>query len=264
MRTLLLSLAGFAVPLIALAEAPLWQDVKESSIAASAPREIVPKTYRTVRLNTEAMSRLLAGAPMEFSAAAKTTHVIITLPKSDGTLARFEITESPMVSPQVAAEVPDWKTYSGRGIDDPTATARLSWSKDGFRAYVIGADGTHIVDPYSAGDRENYIAYRKQDLGEERGSFHCDIDRFFAENGNGATRRRSQLDDVNAPAAPAFSNGANLRTYRLAIATTGEYTVNRGGQGPALTDVMNAVNRINTVYRRDFAIALTLVSGTNT
>lgn len=203
------------------------------------------------------MAQLLAGAPMEFTDAAKTTHVIVALPKSDGSLTRFEITESPMVSPQVAAEVPDWKTYSGRGIDDPTAVARLSWSKDGFRAYILGAEGAHYVDPYSSGDRDNYIAYRKQDLGAAKASFHCDIDRFMAENGNGPA-------SPAVPAAPAFSNGANLRTYRLAIATTGEYTVNRGGQAAALNDVMNAVNRINLVYRRDLAIALTLVSGTNT
>ena len=62
---------------------------------------------------------------------------------------------------------------------------------------------------------------------------------------------------------PEFSVGANLRTYRIAVATTAEYTAARGGQDSALTAVMNGINRISLVYRRDLAVALTLVSGTN-
>jgi len=263
MRNLFAFLFVVVAPFSSFAQPALWQDVKESSIASTGPREVVPRVYRTLRLDGAAMGELLGSAPMEFTVAAKSTHVIITIPKSDGTLARFEITESPILSPQVAAEAPDWKTYSGRGLDDPTAVGRFSWSKDGFRAYVIGADGAHYVDPYSAGDRENYIAYRKQDLGEENGTFHCGIDRFIAENGSGSYKNR-ETTDAAGPDAPLFSNGANLRTYRLAIATTGEYTVNRGGQTSALADVMNAVNRINLVYRRELSVAFTLVSGSNT
>ncbi len=86
-----------------------------------------------------------------------------------------------MVSAQVAKEKPDWKTYSGRGIDDPTAVARLSWSNEGLRAYVLGADGAYFVDPYSARDRENYIVYFKHDAGEAAGSFHCELDRFLPQ-----------------------------------------------------------------------------------
>ena len=265
MRTILASLILAAVPFSAFAESPLWQDVKESSIVVSGRREAPPKFYRTMRLNTEAMERLLASAPMEFSAAAKNTHVIITLPKSDGTMARFEIVESPMLAPNVAAEIPDWKTYSGRGLDDPTASARLSWSKAGLRAFIIGADGSHYVDPYSAGDRTNYIAYRKQDVGlEGRGAFHCNFDRMLTENGKGRADARSSAGEVNAPAAPAFSNGTNLRTYRVAIATTGEYTQKFANQTAALQDVTNAINRINLIYQRDLSIRLTLVSGAAT
>src|SRR3954470_18821721 len=100
MRKILASFFIVTVPFTVFAESPLWQDVKESSIVARGQREVVPKTYRTVRLNPDAMGRLLASAPMEFSVAAKNTHVIIALPKADGTMARFEITESPMVSPK--------------------------------------------------------------------------------------------------------------------------------------------------------------------
>ncbi|HKP05046.1 MAG TPA: zinc-dependent metalloprotease family protein [Chthoniobacterales bacterium] len=261
MRKLIASFLIVFVPIGAFAQSALWQDVRESEIATKRPSQVLPQRYRTLRLNTVAMAQLLNSAPMEFSDAAKTRHVIITLPKADGGFWRFEITESPMVSPQVAAEAPDWKTYSGQGIEDRTATVRLSWSKEGLRAFIIGADGSHYLDPYSPGDPENYIAYRKQDLEAPKSSFHCEIDRLF-ELGKRATAgdRRAPIE----PAVPEFSNGANLRTYRIAIATTGEYTVDRGGQATALADVMNAVNRLILIYRRDLSLTFTLVSGTNT
>ena len=238
----------------------IWQDVKESSVVPNGARGIVPQSYRTVRLNKDALAQALSGAPLEFTEAAKSVKVVITLPKPDGSFARFQIQESPILSPKVAAEVPDWKSYSGQGIDDPTAVARFDWSARGFHGYVIGIDGTYLVDPYSANDLENYIAYYKRDAGGGQGLFHCKLDEYLSRDEMRPANQRAPMPDL---IGPAFSNGSNLRTYRLAIATTGEYTVNRGGQDAALADVMNAVNRINTIYRRDLAVSFTLVSGKN-
>jgi len=176
-------------------------------------------------------------------------------------MARFHIVESPMISAAVARERPDWKTYAGRGIDDPTAVMRASWSSEGFRAYVLGSSGAYFVDPYAKGDRDNYIVYFKADAGSARGDFHCAVDQYMDKVG----RKTGNAENARSAAAPSpeFSAGANLRTYRVAVATTGEYTVARGGQNAALTEVMNGINRINAVYRRDLSVGLQLVSTTN-
>ena len=244
------------------AEQPLWHDVKESSIAVAGERTVVPAFYRTLRANKDALTQVLSRTPLEFTPAAASNAVEIVLPKPDGTMERFRIVESPMISAEVARERPDWKTYEGRGIDDPTAMMRASWSAEGFRAYVIGADGAYLIDPYATQDRENSISYFKADAASSRGDFHCAIDRYMDEATNreaGEVQRRG--GGTVRPAA--FTAGPNLRTYRVAVATTGEYTAARGGQNGALTEVMNGINRINVVYRRDLAVALTLVSGTN-
>lgn len=249
------------LPVVAFAQAVLWQDVKLDSVRTNAAGQNLPARYRALRLNKTAMAELLAKAPMEFTSAAKAGSVVITIPMPNGTLARFRVQESPMLSPQVAAQAPDWKTYSGQGIDDPTAVARFSFSASGFRGYILGASGAILIDPAASGDTENYIVYNKADLGDEKGSFHCEIDRLVSQAGRAKAIASTTM---NASAAAQFANGANLKTYRLAIATTGEYTVDRGGQDSAFADVMNAVNRINTVYRRDASVTFTLVSGKNT
>lgn len=61
----------FLTPLGAFAQSAIWEDVKPNSIALSGPRRIVPKSYRTVRLNKDALMQLLAQAPMEFTEAKR-------------------------------------------------------------------------------------------------------------------------------------------------------------------------------------------------
>lgn len=238
----------------------LWESIDEHSVAPAAKRLITPRAYRMLRLDTVALARALAKAPMEFTREAKENPVIIHLPKPDGTFVRFRIEESPMLSPEIAAQVPDWKTYSGCGVDDPTVVVRFSWSASGLRAAILERDGYYYIDPYSANDHANYIAYFKRDLRSERGDFHCALDKYLANKGQSPAKAAG----IGATTTPQFSNGTNLKTYRLAIATTGEYTVDRGGQAAALNDVMNAVNRINLIYRRDVSVSFTLVSGANT
>ena len=112
-----------------------------------------------VRLNKAALDELLRNAPREGSATPST--VIVALPMPDGTFARFRVVESPMLAPELAAAFPDIRTYSGQGLDDPTATTRFGWTEAGFHAVVIGISGSVYIDPYAAGDVEHYISFRK-------------------------------------------------------------------------------------------------------
>lgn len=253
----LLSLSGMAWAASTSSDG-LWTEVKNLSVAATPQMPAIPSAYRTLSLKQSAFAALLASAPMEFSDKAKSTEVVITLPRPAGGFARFRIEESPMLSPEVAAQAPDWKTYSGRGLDDPASVVRFSWSNAGLRAAVLQSDGMYYIEPISANDLGNYICFSKSALKSERTSFHCGLDEYFR------TRPAALPAGPDRATAPSLSNGSNLKTYRLAIATTGEYTVDRGGQAAAFTDVMNAVNRINLVYRRDLSVSFTLVSGTNT
>ncbi len=257
MPKLFVVLVLILIPLGAFAETPLWQDVNPASIAIAGKRPARPNSYRTVRLNTQALGSLLAQAPLEFTSAARQKIVILEVPMPDGRLARFRIEESPVLAPHVAAELPGVKTFSGQGIDEPAATARFDWiPSKGFHGYILAQAGTVYIDPYQENDREHYLVYCKHQYGggTKRSSFHCDSD--------------SSPSLIRAPYKSSrpiadFANGADLRTYRIAIAGTGEYTASQGGQASALAAVTTAVNRLTGIYRREAAISFTLVSGTN-
>lgn len=87
--------------------------------------------------------------------------VVIALPMPDGTFARFRAKESSILSDSLAAAFPEMRTYTGQGLDDPTATTRFGWTAAGFHAIVIGQSGSVYIDPYRRGDTEYYISFRK-------------------------------------------------------------------------------------------------------
>jgi hypothetical protein len=69
--------------------------------------------------------------------------------------------------------------------------------------------------------------------------------------------------DRSVLVSPSNPSGANLRTYRLAVATTGEYYAGRdAGDGDAdvLASVVAVVNRVNAVYETEVAIRFVLAA----
>ena len=229
----------------------LWQEIDEKTISVQGDRATIPNVYRTFRLDQKQLASLLAGAPKEFSQAAAVATVIITIPLPDGRLAKFHIQESPIMEPELAAEFPQVKTYRGQGIDDPTATTRFDWTPDGFHAIVLSSGNTFYVDPYSKGDTANYISYYKRDLQKQGQSFQC----FFDE---------ANKDLPLAPpsrAIPYVANAGTLRTYRLALAATVEYTTAAGGTvAGAMSRMTTTMNRVNGIYERDLSIRMVMVA----
>ena len=256
-----------AGPLCAqLKSSALWQDVSEAQAAAapgtaqraSAKREIIPQKYRSMALKKTAMRLLLNRAPRESAGALTKDGVEISLPLPDGGYGRFRVMESPIMENGLAAKYPEIKTYVVQGIDDPSASGRIDMTPRGLRAMVLSAKGSFFVDPYWSNSDEVSIVYYKRDHldREKMKNFACGV----------AGREASALNTASRPAA-ARPTGTNLRTYRLALATTGEYSVAVAGGSPSKANVLAAmvtsVNRVNVVYEREFAIRMTLVANTN-
>ncbi len=235
----------------------LWQQIDESNLRTSNLRASLSDKVPVYSLNRAMLNNILDGAPIEFSEAAQKSVVVLEVPTPDGNIVRFRIEESPMLAPEVAAQFPTWKQYSGQGIDDPTATARFDTNANGFHGYIISAKGTFLIDPYSLTDQKNYIVYYKGDLGGTPQSFSCKV------SGGG---KIDETDVSFRSAAPqAFSNGTQLRTYRLAVSATKEYTNFFGGnQTTAFAAVQTTVNRMIGIYRRELATTFTLVSDLRT
>lgn len=233
----------------------IWQPADKSVLP---PRQTaIGEEVAVYRLDRKSLEEVFDKAPREFSDEARTVKTILEIPTPSGKAMRFQIENAPMLASDIAAQFPNWKQFVGQGIDDPTATASFDINDLGFHAYVLSAEGAFIIDPYSQTDQNNYVVYYKGSIGT-REDFSCDI-----PNGK---KNESLIKHLFAfPVNDAFSNGTQLRTFRIAVSATKEYTNFFGGNvNTAFAAIQTTVARMNTIYRRDLATTFTLVSGTNT
>jgi hypothetical protein len=244
-----------------------WTAVDDSRLAErSAERTVIPSAYKTYALNRSVINSILSNAPEEFSGESRFAQTILTLPMPDGTFARFRIEHSLIVEQGLVDKYPELgRTYNGRGIDDQTATIRLDFLPSGFHAMVLSTSGTVMVNPYYAeGDTEHYIAYFKRDA-PKRSGFSCEFDQqeAFERLFNPKGGNNSEL--IPDAASPEVTSGTTLRTYRLALAASNEYTVAVGGNtiAGALAAEVLIMNRVNGVYERDVAIRMVMVANNN-
>lgn len=239
----------------------IWETIDKSSIASAARKASAPGSYRVLRLNKDALAQQLARAPMEGSGDLGDSPVIVSLPMPDGSFQRYHIEESPIMEPSLAARLPDVKTYRGRGIDDASATTRFDWTPQGFHALVLSSKDSIYIEPASKGDTTSYVTHPGERMVGDL--LECGV---TEADGAEATARGvySQLAKSGG-ITPEVSNGSTLRTYRLAVATTGEwYGIYGGGSLPnAQAAIASIINLVDAIFEREVAIQFTLVNNTN-
>jgi uncharacterized protein (TIGR03437 family) len=232
-----------------------WSEIRGDARSSAALRTI-PNSYLALHLNEVAQREVLSHAPMEFSQAARQTQVVMTLPMPDGRLARFRVEESPVLASHLAARFPEIKTYRGRGLDDPTATSRFDVTPAGFHAIVLSTKGTIIIEPAGHNEPGKYVSYHQRDAPKGAGSFDCLVSN--AEQTSAAMLSKQLPRGAEAN----LTTGTTLRTYRLALAATAEFTQTYGGGtvAGALSAMTTTINAVNAIYERDLAIHLTLIA----
>ncbi|MBE0550991.1 MAG: hypothetical protein IH619_01245, partial [Ignavibacterium sp.] len=234
----------------------LWNSVDEAQIVTVGERHIVPQLYRTIKLDVNGMKNFLSEAPLEFSDETRSKLVVLYLPMPDGSQQRFSIVESPIMAPELASKYPEIRTYMGKGIDDPYASVRFDFTIFGFHAMILSPEGNVFIDPYSLGDTQNYLSYYTRDYLNTSKSFECEL-----------ISDESRLNELNYLKQNMIltPTGPQLRTYRVAVATTGEYTAFFGGTVPqGLAAVVTSVNRVNGVYEKEVAVRMVLVANNDT
>jgi hypothetical protein len=231
----------------------IWDDVDSSAVMRTAQsRQIVPRQFRTLQINRRSLEQALQAAPMENAGPLQRSAATIWLPLPDGSFGEFRIVESPIMEPALAQRFPEIRTWLGQGIDDPTATLRFDLTPKGFHAQIISAHGTHYIDPYQPGDIDHYIAYARHDLVRAE-RMRCEVT--GEELGDDDLHLHDHSGDLQ------LSSGATLRTYRLAVAATGEYTVFHGGTvADGLAGIVTTMNRVNGIYEREVSVRMVLVA----
>jgi subtilisin-like proprotein convertase family protein len=263
---ILAGIVGFlsfnVLPTAAWGAAGLWQDTSQASVRTISARTSNAIRERTLLLDLSGLDRLLAQAPRETFVGSGgkglSTAPILSLPLPDGSMERFRIVESPVLAPALAERYPEIRTYAAVGFDDPESSARLDRTPHGFHAMIFSNGGTVYIDPLQRGDLSHYVSYWRRDARLLNGQAPFE----------GPLRRVDSV--VNREAARLLSEGLItntgplLRTYRLAMGATGEYTQFHGGTvALGLAAITTAMNRVNGIYEREVSLRMELVANTD-
>ena len=240
--------------------------VKEWTHLTSSPpvklgvaRWVMPLRGEFFQLDRAVLQQKFALVKAAEPTAVKTMGTEMELPMPDGTTARFSIVEATVMAPELAAKFPEIKTYAGQGIDDPSATVRLDYTPAGFHAQVLSPRGAVYVDPAYRGDASYYISYNKRDYAKSLDDWSC-----LAAASGTAGRGLTGGSSSSGVTANIVQSGTTLRTYRLAVACTGEYAAYFGGTvSNAMAAIVSAVNRVDGVYETELAVRLVLIGNNN-
>jgi len=227
-----------------------WSDSPLEAPQIKGPEVIKADAYRTVKIDLSELRNTLLNAGT-VNNKEKVNAVIIEIPHPDGTSSLYEVWENNTMHAGLKAKFPEIKTYDAIGLSGDFA--KIDVTPHGFHAMILSSQkGSMFIDPYSMGDTENYKAYFKRDFRTDK-KMKCDLL-------NKVLKGKKEFN----PAEHKEFGTCELRTYRFAVAATGEYTDFHGGTvALAQAAQVTTMNRVNGLYERDMAITMTIIANNN-
>lgn len=175
--------------------------------------------------------------------------ILLTLPVGGGEIAKFQLTINTVMAPELMVKFPEIRAFNGVALDGSHYTAKVSINAHYFRAMILRpGEPTIFIDPAIFTDtvQNHYLLYTKEALLNPT-SFTCHLEKEIVKKEEGQTQVKS-------------IQSCELRTYRLAVSATAEYTNFQGGSvADAIAAQVTTINRVNSVYERDLAITLTII-----
>ncbi len=235
-----------------------WSANNESRSTITTDKAVArltyPKAFKLFNLNTELLKQelfsIVGSRPSKFSA-------VISLPNADGKYEQFQIFEASNFEPDLQAQFPDIRAYSGKGITDKYATLKLSISPQGIQTMVFRTDkANEFIEPYS----KDHTVYAVFSSHREKGKLPWTC-----------TTEEKQMDaDIKSKIREPFLSGSStgqLKTMRLAQSCNGEYSNFFGATGAAQVGLVLAaynatLTRCNGCYEKDLALHLNLIANT--
>ncbi|MDF0717615.1 zinc-dependent metalloprotease family protein [Muricauda sp. 334s03] len=191
---------------------------------------------------------------MKSFSTSKGNQRIVYLPNSEGVIVPFNLKETPVLHSDLAKKYPNIKSYTGVSSDGKYKV-RLSSSHKGLQTMIVDLQNnkTAFMEPVS--NKPNaYVLYDKDAGLSSKMNFICETskDLFGAGDKSSGTTAKTIVPLVDDQL---------LRTYRIAVSASGEYTQKMGGTvEDALAGINATITRVNEVFETDLGVRLELIA----
>jgi hypothetical protein len=242
--TIFISIAVLAISAISGAQS-IWKVDQRNAAFGAQSNPVLPwlASFTSFKVDPIALRAELASMVTQRFPGDRIGARNFDIPMPDGTIQQFRVVNSPIMTPALQRVIPV-QTYAGYGLNDRYAHIRFDLGPNGFHGYVMSPEGDVVIEPMRQGDQNGVISYYRRD-NLEPSSFTCST--------------RDGRSSMGGDGGSQIQFASNLKTYRLAMNATGEYTSFFGGVANATNAVVTSVNRVVGVYEIDFAISMTLV-----
>lgn len=240
----------------ALAQQAFWHEAAGPDQRSAMERRIVPAQYRTVAVDVAVLAAALDVVDAQGQGS-------LVIPDAEGGSERFRVRRSTVMHPALQEDFPGIRAYTGESVDRPGVLGRFDLTPHGFHAMLLDPFGSDLfIDPYAFGQDELHIVYRKAHFSKELppGHVYCSY-----EEVNDLEREHARSLEWMAAMGDQRAGDCQLRTYRLALACTGEYANYHGSNTTnnnksfAMAAMVTTMNRVNGIYERDAAITMVIV-----
>ena len=203
-----------------------------------------------INLNVVEIQNQLRNAPNILSIQNKQSNRQISLPSLDGQQHAYFVYETVNIEEPLYSQYPEIRSYILINKKDPTHTGRLSTGGKGINV-MTKKNGEHrFISPLDA--KGQYQMYRGT------------LDRENATCGVDGLAQIKEESNENRSAQTSFTNGSTLRTYRIAIATTGEFYIAQGNTDAlVLAQINNYLNLLNDIFENEVSAHFNLIGNNN-
>lgn len=183
--------------------------------------------------------------------------VLINLPNPNGVFEVYKVYRNTTMHPDLQGQFPEIRTFDIVGFNNRNLLGKIDITPHGFHAMIFDRfNGTYFIDPIQQENNSMYMVYYKSDFVSSK-AMTCNHDALEEQN-------ISDIISVDIVEVPLSYASCQLRTYRLAVAATGEYTTFHGGTvALALAAQVTTMNRVNGVYEKEMAITMEIVANNN-
>ncbi len=225
-----------------------WKKVEKSTLANKTITLETPAKAEAYQLNFSQFELALQNAPKRFSQSH--SNVLVTLPVVNGVLEQFEVFESSVFHPDLAAKYPEIKSYFGKSTTTGNIVRFSVSPQKGLSSMLIRLNKqTVFIEPFQ-NDITHYLVYSRNAQDVKQHTFNCltdDVPLDFKKIKNSTPNKDA--------------NDQTLRTFLTAVSASGEYTVWHGGTKVLAMAAINAtMTRVNGIYETDFGITMQLVA----
>ncbi|MDD3721348.1 MAG: M12 family metallo-peptidase, partial [Lutibacter sp.] len=234
----------------------------QKSNSKKLARKSIPNKFESYELNLNQLKSKLNKAPKRKENLDKSS-TVLSFPNENGKLEKYQIFEASIMEEGLQKEYPNIRSYVGKGVDNPGSVIRFSITSLGLHAMVLrNEEGSVYIDPTTE-NSNSYMVYSSKSLPSIE-PFECKFDEVNTSQKTSATTAAAKSDNAN---------DGKLRTFRLAIATTGEYSqfhLNRQNisslapdtekKAAVLSAIVTTMTRVNGIFERDVSLTMQLVA----